>query len=200
MGTLGREEGAQGPMHRKHNEGFTLMEVGLAITLGLIMTSTMAVYYYQVKDDAGDAQMKLRVGSLKSAVETLYTAQGSCPSITDVRAAWKAKRPDDYKKSPWGGDIYTTDTDSAWEGIGPSAAGSDLAAGTVIPWSSELNMTSGGLYYYRITDSVNGTVMPSMLASASLWDQARKAQVTIIGYGVAGLKSANKHYMVTSGR
>lgn len=181
-------------MRNSGNVGFTLLEVGLAISIGLIASSALIAFYYQVKDDAGDAEMKQRIGSLKSLVEALYTAQGSCPTLGTVRTAWRAKRPNDYLTSPWGGAIYDP---QSWNGIG----GSDIASGTVMGWSTENMMSSGALYYYRLYDTaISGATFSTMLASASLWDQPLKLQVDIMGYGVAGLKSTNRHYMVTSGR
>ncbi|MNL60410.1 hypothetical protein D3C87_1842160 [compost metagenome] len=78
----------------------------------------------------------------------------------------------------------------------------DAAAKGVIEYGQETRMSPGGLYYYRLT---NGTV-PNATATGSVWDQSRKDEpgingaVPITGYGLAGLKSLNKHYMVTSGR
>ena len=173
--------------------GFTLLEVGLAISIGLLASASMLAVYLHVKDDAGDAIMRQRINSLKSIVETLYSAQGSCPPISDVRSYWKAKRPNDYLTSPWGGAIYDPLNEN---GIGggdfkPSQNPQGLKYGT------EGNMTSGALYYYRLVDS-NGD--PSALLTSSMWDQTLHAMVPITAYGLAGLKSDIKYYMVTSGR
>lgn len=182
------------------NTGFTLLEVGLAITIGLIASSALVAFYFQVKDDSGDAAMKLRIGSLKSVVEVLYSAQGSCPGIGDIRNAWAAKRPSDFMKSVWGGEISYPTAPDDWKGIGPAAANSDVAKDDRRDSGVEENMTSGGLYYFRVYDTLNGATISSMLATASVWNQPTKTYVTITGYGIAGLKSANKYYMVTSGR
>ncbi|HEY9898335.1 MAG TPA: type II secretion system protein [Pantanalinema sp.] len=189
------------PAGRSSQGGFTLLEIGLALGIGIIIAASVTVFYNQTRDNAGDAAMRQRLGSLQAVVETLYSAQGQSPSLTDVQDAWKARRPEDYNKSPWGGDIAVTAASAgAVPVLGDLQSGGDvnvdLDAKGVIPYGQESRMTAGGLYYYRLTDSQG----PNASATGSVWDQTRKMQVPITGYGLAGLKSANKHYMVTSGR
>lgn len=181
--------------------GFTLLEIGLALGIGIIIAASVTVFYNQTRDNAGDAAMRQRIGSLQAVVESLYSAQGACPPISDVQAAWKAKRPDDYNKSPWGGDIYVDPLSGSTVAVlGNTVSNGDVnvnaAAKGVIEYAQESRMSPGGLYYYRLT---NGST-PNAVATGSVWDQTRRVQVEVTGYGLAGLKSLNKHYMVMSGR
>lgn len=188
------------PTGRSGQGGFTLLEIGLALGIGIIIAAGVTAFYNQTRDNAGDAAMRQRIGSLQSVVEGLYSAQGQSPHLDDVQVAWKARRPDDYYKSPWGGDVTVTAASAGAVPVLGDLGGSDvyvhIGANGVIPYGVETRMTAGGLYYYRLADS-NG---PNAAATGSVWDQSRKMQVPITGYGLAGLKSLNKHYMVTSGR
>lgn len=172
--------------------GFTLLEIGLALSIGLLALMTVVVFYSQVKDSSGDAAMREKIGSLQSVVESLYLAQGSCPDLTTVKQAWVAKRPDALK-SPWGGDIY--DLSAA-----PRAGitGGMVQAGDV-RGAVESSIGVGALYYYFVVNP--GTTTSNAVATASLYDVTLGANVTVTGYGVAGLKHKGwRHFMVTSGR
>lgn len=191
------------PSAHASQRGFTLLEIGLALGIGIIIAASVTVFYNQTRDNAGDAAMRQRIGSLQAVVEGLYSAQGACPPLRDVQATWYAKRPDDYNKSPWGGDIFVDPLAGSFNNVavlGNAVASGDVnvnvAPNGVIEYAQEGRMSPGGLYYYRLT---NGTV-PNAVATGSAWDQTRRVQVKITGYGLAGLKSFNKHYMVTSGR
>lgn len=175
-----------------HEGGFTLLEVGLAIGIGLLITAAATVFYNQVRDSAGDAGMRERLASLQSVVENLYSAQGSCPALATVQQAWVQKRPNDCLSSPWGGTILANNP----AGI----TGGDLAQNASVDWNDSVgSLGAGGLYFYRITTSPAPGI-PSMTATASMWDVSQASYSVVTGYGVAGLKGSNAHFMVTSGR
>ncbi len=180
-------------MKRKTPEsGFTLLEIGLALSIALLASAAVIVLYGQVKESSGDAAMREKIGSLQAVVESLYTAQGSCPPIATVKDAWVAKRPDALK-SPWGGDIYDTSV-----GTRAGIAGGDLDAGGD-PGAVESSIGVGALYYRRVVNP--GTTIANSASSAMMFDVTQGATVSITGYGLAGLKHKGwRHFMVTSGR
>ena len=186
-------------------DGFTLLEMGLALTIGLIIAAAAVTFYRQAKDDAGDALMRQKITSLQGVVENLYTATGSTPALSEVQKAWQSKRPDDYLTSPWGGTILDgTNTPGGPYGVtGITGTSADYATSsdpTVYANYGLFNMGPGGLYYYRIMDGPVGSPYPNMQATNSVADQIKQAYVTVKGYAVAGGKGRAKHFMVTSGR
>lgn len=95
-------------------KGFTLVEVALAVAVGLIIIGGAVLGYNAAKDNASNSTARNRVLSAATIIEEYAAAnQGSYPasaSATSARkfgAMWKAKRPDDFNKSPWGGDVGT---------------------------------------------------------------------------------------------
>ena len=89
---------------RKHG-GFTLIEVTLAIVIGIIMIAGATLIYQQAKRSAGNSKANEKVLAFQSLVEQ-YAAQNSGiypTAVSDVNALWARQRPDDWNKSPWGG-------------------------------------------------------------------------------------------------
>lgn len=185
-------------MRRKSRQaGFTLLEIGLALSIALLASATVVVFYTQVKESSGDSAMREKIGSLQSVVESLYSAQGSCPPLADVQQAWSVKRPDALK-SPWGGDIYDMSPVPAG-GVRAGVTGGNVVAGTD-PGAVESNVGVGALYYWRVVNPIAPNA-PNAAAQASMYDVTRGATVSITGYGVAGLKHDGwRHFLVTSGR
>lgn len=86
--------------------GFTLIEVTLAIVIGVVMIAGAVLIYNQAKSSAGNSRAQAKVASLQQLVEEFSANNaGSYPSIEAVRSLFKRKRSDDYLKSPWGGQI-----------------------------------------------------------------------------------------------
>lgn len=93
-------------------KGFTLVEVALAVAVGLIIIGGAVLGYNAVKDNASNSTARSRVLSAVTMVEE-YTAvnAGMYPdwplngvtSTTTFGTMWRAKRPDDFASSPWGG-------------------------------------------------------------------------------------------------
>ena len=115
---------------RKH-EGFTLIEVTLAIVIGIIMVAGATLIYNQAKTAAGNSKANEKVLALQALVEQ-YAAQnqGIYPAnVSDVNTLWTRQRPDDWDKSPWGGvlgsDFYTN-------GIGVTTDNASAAAGVTL--------------------------------------------------------------------
>ena len=91
---------------RKARKGFTLVEVALAVAVGLIIIGGAVLGYNAVKDNAANSNARDRVLTAVSMVEEYASSNGghypSAGSNTFV-TMWKRKRPDDYNSSPWGG-------------------------------------------------------------------------------------------------
>ena len=96
--------------------GMTLLEVGLAISLGLMILGAAGYAYVSARDSAGDATAATKVGDLQAVVEASYSQRGYYPSGDEVRNAMAARR-DDLLRSPWGGNITVNDTAAVVNGI-----------------------------------------------------------------------------------
>ncbi|HEY9854653.1 MAG TPA: hypothetical protein V6D05_02860 [Stenomitos sp.] len=169
----------------------------MALSIAMLASAAVVVFYTQVKESSGDSAMREKIGSLQAVVESLYTAQGACPTLANVQQAWYAKRPDALK-SPWGGDIYDM-SPLQTGGIRAGVTGGALIAGTE-QGAVESNVGVGALYYYYVVNAAYPNA-PNAIATAALYDVTKGATVSITGYAVAGLKHNGwRHFMVTSGR
>lgn len=89
----------------KHSEsGFTLIEVTLAIVIGVVVIAGATVLYNQAKASAANSAAQGKVNAAAATVEE-YSARnfGRFPTAAQFTAAWKRNRPDDFNLSPWGG-------------------------------------------------------------------------------------------------
>ena len=131
----------------KTRKGFTLVEVALAVAVGLIIIGGAVLGYNAVKDNASNSNARNRVLSAVTMIEEYSAANGgSYPaSVADVAEAstgafstmWSAKRPDDKASSPWGGP--TGDTDGVNE-LGPLEFGN-----TTAPAAAVAALNAGGV-------------------------------------------------------
>lgn len=179
----------------RREAGFTLLEIGLALSIALLASATVVVFYSQVKESSGDSAMREKIGGLQAVVESLYSAQGAMPDLATVQQNWAVKRSDALI-SPWGGTINDL-APLPPGGVRAGVTGGQIYAGTD-PGAVESNMGVGGLYYWRVLDAAG---RPNAAAKAGMYDVTQGATVSITGYGVAGLKHNGwRHFMVTSGR
>lgn len=175
---------------RRHEKGFTLLETGLAIVVGMALVLASIYAYRSVKEQAGDAAMRQKVQDLQILVEEFYSATYAQPDADALRDAW-ARRRTDHSLSPWGGPVIQV---GALRGISSATLnhGGDVPAAT-------LSDFQGGLYYYPINPQADGKE-----GRATLWDVARSQSATVTYYGVAGNKATRagglRHYYVLSGR
>ncbi|MDB5096148.1 MAG: hypothetical protein JWM80_569, partial [Cyanobacteria bacterium RYN_339] len=91
---------------RKTRKGFTLVEVALAVAVGLIIIGGAVLGYNAVKDNASNSNARDRVLTAVSMVEEYASANGGkypTAGANTFTTMWKTKRPDDYNSSPWGG-------------------------------------------------------------------------------------------------
>lgn len=121
----------------KARKGFTLVEVALAVAVGLIIIGGAVLGYNAVKDNAANSNARDRVLTAVSMVEEYASANGGkyppsaaavAPALPTFTTMWKNKRPDDYNTSPWGGQAAgangVDETTAAFAGasVSPNAA------------------------------------------------------------------------------
>jgi prepilin-type N-terminal cleavage/methylation domain-containing protein len=130
--------------------GFTLIEVTLAIVIGVIMIAGATLLYNQSKISSGNSRAQAKVLALAQLVEE-YAANnaGTYPTMEPVRSLWKRKRPDDYLKSPWGGQLGTDlqeSADAAAGGGADSGGTRGVAHNSTSTGRSPVNKTAGSKY------------------------------------------------------
>lgn len=82
--------------------GFTLIEVSLAIVIGVLVIAGGIALYGQVKTAAGNGAAQDKVTALHGMIEETQAKQGSLPKGDSLYANWTSAR-EDYSKNPWGG-------------------------------------------------------------------------------------------------
>lgn len=142
-------------------KGFTLIEVALAIVIGVVLLAGSTALYNQTKIAAGTSKAMEKVNSLASLVDELQARMLVFPPIAQVQSEWRARR-EDYLANPWGGPLMNTTTgllggDVATDtqfGDPPSGASgwsnATLPGGILVPTTT---LDSGKLIYLRGTDS-----------------------------------------------
>lgn len=180
-------------MDRNRESGFTLLEVGLALTVGIMLLGASIYGYKALREQAGDANMRQKVQDLQMLVEELYTTSQNYPDSTQLRNAWKHRRPQDYQSNPWGGLILATENyRTTTGGIKTHIAlnGDKLAEG-------QDDDLPGGMYYTYIQ---NGATY----GKAEFGDMTRGgALIPATAYAVAGNKvignNGFRYFYVLSG-
>lgn len=176
------------------SRGFTLIEVSLAIVIGIVVLAGAVAAYHQVRESAATSQMKDKVMTGAQVIEEISAQVGSYPNPTipedqaRVIVKYKRLRPDDYDKSPWGGQV------------GPEAMPNGIMPYWMQPYDTlpviggETQLAadgaqnlSGGVQYFAL--GTGTTMMPA--ATGSMWDKTRKAYVTYKGYVVSGVNQKN---------
>lgn len=182
---------SSGGAMRPQEAGFTLLETGLAIVVGMVLVVGGTYAYRALKEQAGDAAMRQKVQDLQVLVEEFYSSSYALPNVVHLRDAWERRRSD-HSVSPWGGPVVQPG--SYFKGISSTILdhGGNIPAGTFTDFQ-------GGLYYYPINPQPNGKE-----GRATLWDHARGQSAPVTFYGVAGNKVTRagglQHYYVLSGR
>ncbi len=152
--------------------GFTLIEVTLAIVIGVVVIAGATVLYNQAKTSAGNSKAQSKVMALQQVVEE-YAANnyGTYPPVASVQSMWKRKRPDDYNISPWGGTIGTAA--SASNGVLAAAIdGAGFATGIATDLVDE-DKQSAMEYAHSTTNE-----------KSVIWDLITSNTKTVKGYAV----------------
>ncbi len=194
--------------------GFTLVELGLAIAVGVVLLFAGMLAFDAARDATGDSIARSKVAALQTLVEQDYSANNAFPDIDSVRGQWLAERPDDATSSPWGGPQVDTETGDPCgnppirptDGIrGGDLAGPCNVIGDVTTQIPDESNSSGVLYYYRI--NVPGYPVPTCCWSFqddSRGPSGRNAPnacfTEAAGYMVAANKNFHCFYFITSGR
>lgn len=105
---------------RRSRAGFTLVEVALAVAVGLVILAGAVTGYNAVKDNAASAFARRKVNT-GAAVVIEYSAAnfGRFPASVagstggEFSTMWQRKFPQEYNISPWGGT--TSEADGAVE-------------------------------------------------------------------------------------
>ncbi|MEB3187886.1 MAG: prepilin-type N-terminal cleavage/methylation domain-containing protein [bacterium] len=141
--------------------GFTLVEVALAIVIGVVLLAGSAALYNQTKIAAGTSKAMEKRGALASLVDELQARILVFPSIAQLQVEWRNRR-DDYLGNPWGGGLSGTTTgilggdvltDTQFGDVPSGVSGWDnasLPGGITVPASPD---DAGKLIYLRGTDS-----------------------------------------------
>lgn len=92
-----------------NQKGFTLIEVSLAIVIGIIVLGGAIVLYNQTKTSSANSAASAKSLALQSVVEELAAANnGTYPTVASLNTAWATRRPTDYNQSPFGGTLTTS--------------------------------------------------------------------------------------------
>jgi len=173
--------------------GFTLIEVSLAIVIGLTILGGAVAIYNQARESVATGQMKEKVMTLGTVVEEITAQTGGNPDpyndTNRLATKFMKARPDDYNRSPWGGTVGTA---AQANGIGgwwmqpsdtmPVIGNEDTVA------ADGAQDIRGGLQYFAL--GVGGTTLTPN-ATGSFWDKASKRQVIYKGWVVSGVNQKN---------
>ncbi|MEB3328569.1 MAG: prepilin-type N-terminal cleavage/methylation domain-containing protein [Candidatus Sericytochromatia bacterium] len=91
-----------------NRQGFTLVEVALAVAVGLIVIGGAILAFNAVKENANNSNAQNRVLSAVTLVEEFAGSNnGRYPTSAATggtfQALWASKHPDDRTTNPWGG-------------------------------------------------------------------------------------------------
>lgn len=173
--------------------GFTLIEVSLAIVIGVVVLAGAITLYNQSKRSAGNAKMQEKLMAVGTIIEENASLTGDYPSGNRLRVLYQSRRPDDYLLSPWGGPVGSSlnsptglrgldawDQNTVTDGF--SGGPTHQIAGGDPTYKAE-----GGISYAIVGD---GTT-PIRSATASMYDKTRNQYVTYRGYGLYGISPEN---------
>lgn len=176
--------------HPHRSGGFTLIEVALAIVIGVVIVAGATVLYNQTRTQTGNSTAKERAQSFSTLIEEYAANAGQYPDLTTANSIWMTRRPDDNSLNPWGGTVVTYASSSATfviDGNDSLAPRTWMGDGdTAVPLLGKGVATvadRGRLYYFRC--SSQGAVMfiddfSTMDSSASV-DQGRGYFVAYVG-------------------
>lgn len=163
------------PTVKQSERGFTIIEVALAIVIGIMVVAGATLLYRQASLSAGNVRAQEKTQALGSIVEEFAVRQNRYPTHDQLRALWINHRPD-AMLSPWGGSLGTNGLDAA-QGIAMS--GDPFTA----PWEPNryYNPDYGGVIGYfvsnvgsetkTVTDYQTGLVRTYRGYVIALWDQ-----------------------------
>jgi prepilin-type N-terminal cleavage/methylation domain-containing protein len=148
----------------KHSEsGFTLIEVTLAIVIGVVVIAGATVLYNQAKNSAANTAAQNKVNAASAVVEEFAAKNfGRYPTGAQFTSSWMRNRPDDYMSSPWGGQV----------GFVPGVRYGDTMHANMTAASASATAI-GVIHYYN-----------QAATTASYYDVQREATVSVRNYGL----------------
>ena len=168
---------------KRPESGFTLIEVTLAIVIGVVVIAGATVLYNQAKNSAANSAAQNKVNAAAAIVEELAARNyGNYPEGTQIERAWARNRPDDFNVSPWGG------ASAATSGI---LVGNPFVNVTEVDASTPNASGSGTLEYRKSTSN----------ATASIWDNQLENTKIVRGYSLWIYNGAGEGpHFVTGGK
>lgn len=152
----------------RNQQGFTLIEVSLAIVIGVIVLGGAIVLYNQTKTSSANSTAGAKSLALQSLVEEMAAANsGNYGALTvgGLASTWSTRRSADAQQSPYGGSY-------AGNSVQAFAANWAGAAGTTAPAAVA---ASAGVAVFVNT----GTTTPQ-----SIWDNNAVATKSFGNYVV----------------
>lgn len=108
------------PVAKRTERGFTLIEVTLAIVLGIFVVAGSILMYRQALLSAGNVKAQDKTSSLAVLIEEYAVRTGRYPTHDQLRKLW-VKNRDDALLSPWGGSLGSLGLGAA-DGIAMSSS------------------------------------------------------------------------------
>lgn len=178
-------------------EGFTLIEVALAIVLGVIMVAGSAALYQQARISYQNAAARQKTQALAIVVEELEARSSVLPGLDQLRLTWQNRRADDYDRSPWGGTL-TGNFIEGKDDVGPNVEIGHGVGGT--PHAGATLADRGRLYYFRRKPADSGPPYLWMDELDLYEPEDTQARFRLTGYGVALLDAEGRQWFYVAGK
>jgi prepilin-type N-terminal cleavage/methylation domain-containing protein len=141
----------------RSRKGFTLVEVALAVAVGLIVIGGAIVGFNSVRENAQNSGARERIDAAVALIENMAAANNqlyptsNAASHSGFGATWKAQRPD-YNTNPWGGRNANAAGDGVTEWTAASFGGMTQAApGLLTAVAATATDGAGNLIYRSAT-------------------------------------------------
>lgn len=168
----------------RDQQGFTLIEVTLAIVIGVVVIAGATVLYQQAKTSAGNSAMQSKLMAVGTMVEELSAKNyGRYPTADQLRSYYARQRPDDHLMSPWGGPVGDFLQQANRRGLDSDDLAPNSQTGSAthqFAWNTLDGQ--GGISYYLVTG----------MATASLYDKTRETYVPFKAFALAGINAKNE--------
>jgi prepilin-type N-terminal cleavage/methylation domain-containing protein len=199
---------------RKGRKGFTLVEVALAVAVGLIVIGGAIVGFNAVRENAFNSAARQKVDAAMVIVENIAAANNQIypTSVANDAAAqsafsrtWQTQRTTDFNANPWGGALVEADGvievpaisfGHTTEALATAATVTAPATGTYTPVTTAVPTDAGARA---------GTVSYNSAAPGGLWgkqtDISDGSVKVIKGYTVSMFdKLGNAYWYIRSGK
>jgi Tfp pilus assembly protein PilE len=166
-------------MHGRRSAGFTLIEVALAIVVGLLVLVGATLMYQQTIMSSSYSKAREKVQAACGLIEETAAANsGNYPQPVAFETIWGVRRQADATTSPWGGTVGTFAV--AAQGMVP-VTGWPAAPWTVFSYRNPIY--AGSLGYalgntgatQSATDVLSGTTTTFTTYLVGVWDNQANA-------------------------